>query len=172
MRVSGASAAFPHDSLSVVNVPRRCCRPGCPHYAVATLTFVYLDSTAVVGPLATTREPHSWDLCVGHAGRITAPRGWDLVRHAGPLPTHPDEDDLVALADAVREGGPTERSAPGFTGVPLNGFPARAGGGAADPQVQHAGAHATVPSSSLFAPPEHRSGRRRGHLRVLPDPSD
>ncbi|MDT5349384.1 MAG: hypothetical protein QOH91_2671, partial [Mycobacterium sp.] len=66
---------------------------------MATLTFVYSDSTAVVGPLATVREPHSWDLCVGHAGRITAPRGWELVRHAGPLPTHPDEDDLVALAD-------------------------------------------------------------------------
>ena len=78
---------------------------------MATLTFVYLDSTAVVGPLATAREPHSWDLCVGHAGRITAPRGWDLVRHAGPLPTNPDEDDLVALADAVREGGPVERAA-------------------------------------------------------------
>ena len=78
------AAAFPHDSLSLVNVPRRCCRPGCPHYAVATLTFVYSDSTAVVGPLATAREPHSWDLCVGHAGRITAPRGWELVRHAGP----------------------------------------------------------------------------------------
>src|SRR5439155_744864 len=101
MRVSGASAAFPHDSLSIVNVPRRCCRPGCPHYAVATLTFVYSDSTAVVGPLATVSEPHSWDLCVTHASRITAPRGWELVRHAGPLPTHPDEDDLVALADAV-----------------------------------------------------------------------
>ncbi len=101
MRVSGASAALVHDSLSVVNVPRRCCRPGCPHYAVATLTFVYSDSTAVIGPLATAREPHSWDLCVGHAGRITAPRGWELVRHAGPLPSHPDEDDLVALADAL-----------------------------------------------------------------------
>ncbi len=25
---------------------------------------------------------------------ITAPRGWELVRHAGPLPSHPDEDDL------------------------------------------------------------------------------
>lgn len=50
MRVSGASAALVHDSLSVVNVPRRCCRPGCPHYAVATLTFVYSDSTAVIGP--------------------------------------------------------------------------------------------------------------------------
>jgi len=158
MRVSGASAAFPHDSLSVVNVPRRCCRPGCPHYAVATLTFVYSDSTAVVGPLATVREPHSWDLCVGHAGRITAPRGWELVRHAGPLPTNPDEDDLVALADAVREGGPAD------PGPPPNGF--------AGVHLHHAGAQATAPSSGLLAPPEHRSGRRRGHLRVLPDPSD
>ena len=102
--VSDAVAGLSRDSLSFVNVPRRCCRPGCPHYAVATLTFVYSDSTAVVGPLATVSEPHSWDLCVSHAGRITAPRGWELVRHAGPLPTHPDEDDLIALAEAVREG--------------------------------------------------------------------
>ena len=77
------------DSLSLVNVPRRCCRPGCPNYAVATLTFVYSDSTAVVGPLATVSEPHSWDLCVGHAGRITAPRGWELVRHAVRCPQVP-----------------------------------------------------------------------------------
>jgi Protein of unknown function (DUF3499) len=163
MRVSGASVAFVHDSLSIVNVPRRCCRPGCPHYAVATLTFVYSDSTAVVGPLATAREPHSWDLCVGHAGRITAPRGWDLVRHAGPLPTHPDEDDLVALADAVREGRPGDGGLP-YAGAPVNGF--------SDPHMQHAAAHATAPSSGLLAPPEHRPGRRRGHLRVLPDPTD
>lgn len=125
--MSGASAAFAHDSLSLVNVPRRCCRPGCPHYAVATLTFVYSDSTAVVGPLATAREPHSWDLCVNHAGRITAPRGWELVRHAGPLlsePAHPDDDDLVALADAVREGG--DRGAP-FAGnvTPVRASPIR-----------------------------------------------
>ncbi|MCV7444549.1 DUF3499 domain-containing protein [Mycobacterium paraense] len=150
-----------------MNVPRRCCRPGCPHYAVATLTFVYSDSTAVVGPLATAREPHSWDLCVGHAGRITAPRGWDLVRHAGPLlaePTHPDEDDLVALADAVREGRPGDGAlGHPVAGTPLNGF--------SDPHI-HAGAQATAPSSGLLAPPERRSGRRRGHLRVLPDPSD
>ncbi len=169
MRVSGASAAFPHDSLSDVNVPRRCCRPGCPHYAVATLTFVYSDSTAVVGPLATAREPHSWDLCVGHAGRITAPRGWELVRHAGPLnsePTNPDEDDLVALADAVREGSPGEAAVSygGGTGMPLNGF--------SDQHLHHAGVQATAPSSNLLAPSEKRSGRRRGHLRVLPDPSD
>jgi hypothetical protein len=165
--VSGASAAIAHDSLSIVNVPRRCCRPGCPHYAVATLTFVYSDSTAVVGPLATVPEPHSWDLCVGHASRITAPRGWELVRHAGPLPTNPDEDDLVALADAVREG----RDAAAGTGTPMNSF--------SDPFVHaaphggpHAGPHATAPSGGVMAPPEHRSGRRRGHLRVLPDPAD
>jgi Protein of unknown function (DUF3499) len=133
---------------------------------VATLTFVYSDSTAVVGPLATAREPHSWDLCVGHAGRITAPRGWELVRHAGPLPTNPDEDDLVALADAVREGGPSDGRLPygRGTGAPLNGF--------TDAHISHAGPHATAPSGGLLAPPEQRSGRRRGHLRVLPDPSD
>ncbi len=117
---------------------------------MATLTFVYADSTAVVGPLATMREPHSWDLCVGHAGRITAPRGWELVRHAGPLTAPPDDDDLVALADAVREshGG-------------RNGVAAAATGFA--PQPAPTGGEATTGTRS--------SGRRRGHLRVLPDPS-
>ena len=145
--------ASPRDSLVSVNVPRRCCRPGCPHYAVATLTFVYKDSTAVVGPLATASEPHSWDLCVIHAGRITAPRGWELVRHAGPLPSHSDDDDLVALADAVREGLPAVSTAPvGFS----------------DPGTG-------VRGGALMAPPVQRAeqnGRRRGHLRVLPDPLD
>lgn len=144
-----------HDNLTCVNVPRRCCRPGCPHYAVATLTFVYSDSTAVVGPLATVSEPHSWDLCVMHAGRITAPRGWELVRHAGPLPSHPDDDDLVALADAVREGREGAAPAAGFTGF-------------TDPAT---GAH----GGALMAPSTRRpeaDGRRRGHLRVLPDPTD
>ncbi len=172
MRVSGALAAFPHDSLSIVNVPRRCCRPGCPHYAVATLTFVYSDSTAVVGPLATAREPHSWDLCVGHAGRITAPRGWELMRHSAPLPVpgNPDEDDLVALADAVREGGPPDD---GRAPAPVNGFGGRDGfAGFADSRPPRNGAHVTAPGGSVLAPPEPRSGRRRGHLRVLPDPSD
>ncbi|MBV5245417.1 DUF3499 domain-containing protein [Mycolicibacterium sp. PAM1] len=145
-----------------MNVPRRCCRPGCPHYAVATLTFVYADSTAVVGPLATVSEPHSWDLCVMHAGRITAPRGWELVRHAGPLPSHPDDDDLVALADAVREG----REVPG-AGVTA-GFTAGLNTGFTDPV---SGAH----GGALMAPPARRpetNGRRRGHLRVLPDPAE
>ena len=140
---------------------------------MATLTFVYSDSTAVVGPLATAREPHSWDLCVGHAGRITAPRGWELVRHAGPLvsePAHPDEDDLVALADAVREGAPAARGL-AYGGAPRNGSSGFEG--FADSHIHATGPQATAPSSSVLAPPEHRSsGRRRGHLRVLPDPTD
>ena len=138
---------------------------------MATLTFVYSDSTAVVGPLATAREPHSWDLCVNHAGRITAPRGWELVRHAGPLPSHPDEDDeLVALADAVREGGAALARTPAL----VNGFVAsdgfdevpRSAGAVTDAQLHRADA----PGGGLVAAAEHRSGRRRGHLRVLPDP--
>jgi hypothetical protein len=160
MRVSGAARTFPHDSLSNVNVPRRCCRPGCPHYAVATLTFVYSDSTAVIGPLATARDPHSWDLCVSHAGRITAPRGWELVRHSGPLATNPDEDDLIALAEAVREG----RDA---VGAPVNGFHDLGG--------QHVGAPTAAPSGGVLTQTGQRpagTGRRRGHLRVLPDPAD
>ncbi|CAJ1584843.1 DUF3499 domain-containing protein [[Mycobacterium] wendilense] len=139
-----------------MNVPRRCCRPGCPHYAVATLTFVYSDSTAVVGPLATVAEPHSWDLCVQHAGRITAPRGWELVRHAGPLPTHTDDDDLVALADAVREGRELPKA-------PVHGF--------SEPSPQHG----ATPAGAVLAPSAPGgagNGRRRGHLRVLPDPTD
>lgn len=67
---------------------------------------MYSDSTAVLGPLATLAEPHSYDLCSEHAGRLTAPRGWEVVRLTPELvPVGPSPDDLVALADAVREAG-------------------------------------------------------------------
>lgn len=73
---------------------------------MATLTYVYSDSTAVVGPLATSAEPHSYDLCERHALRLTAPRGWDVVRHEGEFAEpEPSVDDLTALAEAVREAG-------------------------------------------------------------------
>lgn len=83
---------------------RRCNRSGCDQPAVATLTYIYSDSTAVVGPLAAFAEPHSYDLCEAHAVRLTVPRGWEVVRHAGEFPAPlPHADDLEALADAVRE---------------------------------------------------------------------
>jgi hypothetical protein len=87
-----------------VRSPRRCSRNGCPRLAVATLTYVYAESTAVVGPLAAFDEPHSYDLCEQHARGLTAPRGWELVRHDGEFDPPPRSvDDLVALAEAVRE---------------------------------------------------------------------
>jgi hypothetical protein len=82
--------------------PRRCSRPACQRVAVHTLTYVYRDSTAVLGPLAAYVEPHCYDLCAAHADRMTVPRGWEVVR----LPDGPaeeQEDDLEALANAVME---------------------------------------------------------------------
>jgi Protein of unknown function (DUF3499) len=93
-------------------VSYRCCsRTACKHPPVYTLTYVYRDSTAVLGPLAAYVEPHCYDLCEKHAGRLTAPRGWDVVR----LPVDPDaadraDDDLEALANAVMEARPPVRT--------------------------------------------------------------
>ena len=120
---------------------------------MATLTYVYTDSTAVLGPLALRADPHGYDLCLPHATSLSVPRGWEVIRLAldggervlglcgltdvGPgvaLGTRqgavkrvqpellgkeawevirlaleadpgPSPDDLLALADAVREVG-------------------------------------------------------------------
>jgi hypothetical protein len=60
---------------------RRCSRTACAAEAVATLTFDYADAMAVLGPLATAREPQGYDLCSRHAARTSAPVGWQVVRH-------------------------------------------------------------------------------------------
>ncbi|WP_198289488.1 DUF3499 domain-containing protein [Rhodococcus sp. AW25M09] len=131
---------------------RGCCRPGCNRSAVATLTYVYSDSTAVVGPLATVDEPHSWDLCEIHASTTTAPKGWELVRYEGGYSTStPDEDDLTALAEAVREAGRGDR--------------------VRSEDRENADRAASRPSDGeRRSAPAVRTGRR-GHLRVLPDPT-
>ncbi|WP_200958749.1 DUF3499 domain-containing protein [Nocardioides sp. Root190] len=83
---------------------RTCSRTACARRAVATLTYVYADSTAVLGPLATFAEPHAYDLCDQHSERLSAPRGWEVLRLAlGTQQSGPSGDDLLALADAVRE---------------------------------------------------------------------
>lgn len=93
---------------------RRCSRTACGKPAVATLTYVYADSTAVLGPLATYAEPHCYDLCVAHSERLTAPRGWEVLRLApDPAELGPTTDDLEALANAVREAArPAPEPAP------------------------------------------------------------
>jgi hypothetical protein len=124
---------------------------------VATLTYAYADRAIVLGPLATYAEPHTYDLCRDHAERLTAPRGWGVVRVGGefPEPTLAG-DDLLALADAVREAGrPGARRAD----------PRAARTGTSGPAVSDTGS----PRGQRSA--EAESGmveaRRRGHLRVL-----
>ncbi|MET7701379.1 DUF3499 domain-containing protein [Streptomyces sp. NPDC005485] len=128
---------------NVVSPVRRCSRTACGRPAVATLTYVYADSTAVLGPLATYAEPHCYDLCAEHAARLTAPRGWEVVRLADSSgPSRPSGDDLEALANAVREAArPQQRTA-------------EAGGG---------GNARTVDPVQVA---------RRGHLRVLRSPDN
>ena len=138
--------------------PRQCCRPGCSKLAVATLTFVYAESTAVIGPLAASDEPHCWDLCAEHADRITVPRGWEMVRSARGYTESIEDQDLTALADSVREVGSGSR-------MPRPAFRSHT-----DFDESQRGRHraADRPSTSTATP---RPGRR-GHLRVLPDPVD
>jgi hypothetical protein len=96
-----------------VSPVRRCSRTACGKAAVNTLTYVYSDQTAVLGPLATYAEPHAYDLCIAHSERLSAPRGWEVLRLApDPAAQGPSSDDLLALADAVREVGRPAPAAP------------------------------------------------------------
>jgi hypothetical protein len=127
----------------------RCCsRTACKQPPVYTLTFVYRDSTAVLGPLSAYEEPNTYDLCEKHAARLVAPRGWDIVR-LPPSPEQERADDLEAIANVVREPrAPAARSGP----RPV-----------ADPRPRSA------PPRPAPAEPVGQGIEvgRRGHLRVL-----
>ncbi len=130
---------------------------------MATLTFVYAESTAVVGPLAGPDEPHSWDLCTDHAERITVPRGWELLRSEREFTEPAEDQELTALADLVREAGGGASALP-----PLPSFAARL-----DLDEPGSGRHrATDRPAAAAAPVVGPRPGRRGHLRVLPDPVD
>ncbi len=89
---------------SHVRKGRSCSRVSCSAVATMTLTYIYSESTAVLGPLATFSEPHAYDLCDKHSTRLTVPNGWNVIRQdADENQTGPSDDDLMAIADAVRE---------------------------------------------------------------------
>lgn len=123
---------------------RRCSRTACGLPAVATLTYVYADSTAVLGPLADVAVPGAFDLCAEHASRTSVPMGWEVIRL--PLDRRRNEpeadDELVALANAVREIGLRDEE-----DVPTT----------------------TVDRAPAPKPKPRSTGRRKGgHLRLLP----
>ena len=74
---------------------------------MATLTYVYAESSAVLGPLSPEQHPGGYDLCSEHSGELTVPKGWELVRLPGVDGTADEHepDDIMALARAVREIG-------------------------------------------------------------------
>lgn len=89
---------------SQIRTGRVCSRVSCRSIASMTLTYIYADSTAVLGPLATFSEPHSYDLCEKHSARLTVPNGWSVIRQSADVDSAgPSDDDLMAIADAVRE---------------------------------------------------------------------
>lgn len=74
-----------------------------------TLTYVYADSIAVLGPLATYSEPHAYDLCEIHGAKLTVPNGWQVIRRElNSGESGPSDEDLMAIAEAVREVGNRE----------------------------------------------------------------
>ena len=113
---------------------------------MATLTYSYPDSTVVVGPISVYAEPHSYDLCTEHADAVSPPRGWETLRL--DYSTANADDDLLALAEAVRE--PRRQRGPEGEAVTDQRLPAR-------------NAPAPLP------PPEAGPGIARGHLRLLRD---
>jgi hypothetical protein len=105
----------------------------------------------VLGPLAVSVDPHSWDLCDMHAGRLVVPRGWDVVR----LPADPAQeraDDLEALANVVREVGSRPAASRAAAAQPRPGQPRPA------PQQRPAVSEPVGQGVEVG---------RRGHLRVL-----
>jgi len=123
---------------------------------VATLTYVYADSTAVLGPLATFAEPHTYDLCAFHADRLTAPQHWELVRLVTDYEAPPEPgDDLLAVADAVRDNAAREQATRRAEDQPQT-----------SPYVERQ-RRVAGGTGSAFGVDGPEAGDRRGHLRVL-----
>jgi hypothetical protein len=141
-------------------VNSRCCsRTACKQLPVYTLTYVYKDSTAVLGPLSGYVDPHSWDLCEMHAARLVVPRGWDVVR-LPPDPVQEQADDLEALANVVRAAG-RERG-----GVQPRQA-AAAAAAAASGQAQAPARQAQPRPGAAEPVGQGVEVGRRGHLRVV-----
>lgn len=66
---------------------RQCSKVGCSERAMATLMYRYDRRAVWLDVLSVDRDPHDYDLCERHAGRLSVPSGWHLEdrRHATHL---------------------------------------------------------------------------------------
>lgn len=106
----------------------------------------------MVGPLSVDQDPHAWDLCAAHALRITAPRGWELVRHPD-IDVSAEDSDLTALLDAVTGGPVGGRRPPALVDAD---------------RLRRLGV--ADPGSALAEVPADPADTSRPHLRVVQDP--
>nr|WP_278189740.1 DUF3499 domain-containing protein [Brevibacterium sp. ZH18] len=121
-----------------------CSKVSCSRSAAATMTYVHADACVVIGPLARRAEPGAHDLCADHAARLTPPVGWQLIRiDSGQAPPERTHDDLLAIADAVREAA----------GGPRDSRPADASSG----------------TDGVSRSDGSMPGRKHGHLRIIGD---
>ena len=101
---SSSSSSSRPDSRRPSSVGRRCTRSGCSAHTAKTLTYIYSDSTAVLGPLSTFAEPHAYDLCAEHSDKLTVPQGWTVIAHNPEShQSEPTPDDVLAIAEAIRQ---------------------------------------------------------------------
>lgn len=101
---------------------RGCSRASCRKPALRTLTYIYAESTAILGTLATFAEPHAYDLCLEHSEKLTLPNGWTVIRtEEVSAEVGPNSDDIMAIADAVREVGAMRHSpsTPSVSSAPI-----------------------------------------------------
>lgn len=114
------------------------------------MTYVHADATVVIGPLARRAEPGAHDLCAEHAAKLTPPVDWQLIRiDSGQAPPERTRDDLLAIADAVREAaGRGAGSAGDAASSGPSGYSGDRGPAAGDGSVP---------------------GRKHGHLRIIGD---
>lgn len=57
---------------------RQCSRTGCAETAAVTLSYQYGRSLVWIDDLIAERDPHNYDLCQRHAGRLSVPKGWHI----------------------------------------------------------------------------------------------
>lgn len=138
---------------------------------MATLVYAYAESTAVIGPLAPAPDPHAWDLCERHSSHITAPVGWELVRVEHVEITDDeldamDDNDLTALAEAVREAGRVTTGLVDTSADPIEYGAARDFN---DPATSNHPVHRTKRIEEHAAA---ERAQRRSHLRVVPEPQE
>lgn len=104
-----------------MNYKRICVKPGCNNRAEAAFTYMYADSTIVIGPLSPTAQPDAYDLCEKHAKSFVAPRGWQVIRVQTQFDnTTPNEEEIEYLAEAIIQASKKKITLPEYLPPNIN----------------------------------------------------